>query len=97
MRVGLRTIIFLGGALLLLAPAIVAGSMFTDAMQRRAEVANGTRLRVLGEIAADQLGRHMHQLWQDVEGMASIVSMDNPEETRQRFNLLGQVGPAPMR
>jgi len=91
MRVGLRTIIFLGGALLLLAPAIVAGSMFTDAMQQRAAAANGARLRVLGEIAADQLGRHMHQLWKDVEGMASIVSLDNPEETRQRFNLLSQV------
>ncbi|MCG7394113.1 cache domain-containing protein [Microvirga sp. ACRRW] len=91
MRIGLKTIIFVGGGLLLLAPAVVAGTIFSSAMQRRAEAANGARLRVLGEIAADQLGRSMHQLWQNVEGMGRIVSMDDPQEARRQFDLLGQV------
>jgi HAMP domain-containing protein len=92
MRIGLKMIICLGGAVLVLAPGIVAGTMFTDAMQRRAETANGARLRVLGELAAEQLGRHMHQLWQDVEGMARIAGIDDLEETRRKFTVLSQIG-----
>jgi len=69
----------------------VAGTMFTNAMQRRAEVANSARLRLLGEIVADQLGRHMHELWQNVEGMARAVRLDDPEETRRQFALLSQM------
>ncbi|WP_114943551.1 cache domain-containing protein [Microvirga calopogonii] len=91
MRIGIRTLVFVVGALLMLVPAIVAGSMFTNAMQRRAEVANSARLRVLGEIVADQLGRRMHELWQDVDGMARAMRLDNPEEVRRQFTLLSQV------
>jgi len=91
MRIGLKTIIFVGGGLLLLAPAIVAGTVFANAMQKRAEVANGARLRVLGEIAAEQLGRSMHQLWQSVEGMGRIVSLEDPQEARRQLDLLAQV------
>ncbi|MGO4527018.1 cache domain-containing protein [Microvirga sp. 2MCAF35] len=88
---GIRTLVFVVGALLMLVPAIVAGTMFTNAMQRRAEVANSARLRLLGEIVADQLGRRMHELWQDVEGMARVVRVDDPEEVRRQFTLLSQV------
>jgi HAMP domain-containing protein len=91
MRIGIKTLVFVIGALLMLVPAIVAGTMFTSAMQRRAEEANSARLRLLGEIVADQLGRRMRELWQDVEGMARVVRLDNPEEIRRQFTLLGQV------
>ncbi|WP_243368718.1 cache domain-containing protein [Microvirga solisilvae] len=87
----MKTIIFVGGGLLLLAPAVVAGTIFADAMRQRAEVANGARLRVLGEIAAEQLGRNMHQLWQAVEGMGRIVSMDDPEAARRQLDQLAQI------
>jgi HAMP domain-containing protein len=89
----MKTLVFVIGALLMLAPAIVAGAMFTDAMQRRAETANGARLRVLGEIAADQLERRMHHLWQDVEGMARFATMSDPEEIRGHLTFLSQVDP----
>ncbi|MEZ0167456.1 cache domain-containing protein [Microvirga sp. TS319] len=91
MRVGLKTLVFVIGALLMLAPAIVAGMMFTDAMQRRAETANAARLRVLGDIAANQLGRQMYRLWQDVEGMSRIANMGDPEEARRQLTLLSSV------
>lgn len=91
MRVGLKGLVFLIGALLMVAPAIVAGAMFTNAMQRRAETANSARLRLLGEIVADQLGRRMHELWQDIEGMSHIVRLKDPDEIRRQFTLLSQV------
>lgn len=91
MRVGLKTLLFVIGALLMLAPAIVAGMMFTDAMQKRAETANAARLRVLGEIAAHQLGQQMYRLWQDVEGMSRNASVDNPDELRRQLTLLSSV------
>lgn len=91
MRVGMKTLVFVIGALLMLAPAIMAGVMFTDAMQRRAETANAARLRALGEIAANQLGRQMYRLWQDVESMSRIASMDDPDATRRQLNLLSSV------
>ncbi|WP_262031320.1 cache domain-containing protein [Microvirga sp. Mcv34] len=91
MRVGIRTLVFFIGALLMLVPAIVAGAMFTNAMQHRAEIANSARLKLLGEIVADQLGRRMHELWQDVAEMARVVRLDDPEEVRRQFTLLSQV------
>jgi hypothetical protein len=91
MRIRIRTLVFVIGALLMLVPAIVAGAMFTNAMQHRAEVANSARLRLLGEIIASQLGQRMHELWQDVEGMARVVRLEDPEEIRRQFTLLGQV------
>lgn len=91
MRIGIKTLVFVIGALLMLVPAIVAGTMFTNAMQRRAEVANSARLRLLGEIVADQLGRRMHELWQNVDGMARAIRLDDPEEVRRQFTLLSQV------
>ncbi|WP_194164655.1 cache domain-containing protein [Microvirga thermotolerans] len=87
----MKTLVFLIGALLMLAPAIVAGVMFTDAMQRRAETANAARLRVLGEIAANQLRMQMLRLWQDVESMSRIVSLQNSDEVRRQLTLLARV------
>jgi len=91
MRIGIKTLVFVIGALLMLIPAIVAGTMFTNAMQRRAEVANSARLRLLGEIVADQLGRRMQELWQTVEGMARVVRLDDPDEIRRQLTLLSKV------
>jgi HAMP domain-containing protein/PAS domain-containing protein len=91
MRMGLKLIVFLCGALLLLTPAVVAGVMFTNAMQQRAETANGARLRLLGEMVADQLGQRMHQLWQDVEAMGRIVGTADPDEARRQLTFLTQI------
>ncbi|MPR12409.1 cache domain-containing protein [Microvirga tunisiensis] len=91
MRWGLKPIVFLCGAVLLLVPAIVAGTMFTNAMQQRAEAANSARLRLPGEMVADQLGQRMHQLWLDVEALGQIASLDNSEEARRQFTFLTRV------
>jgi HAMP domain-containing protein len=91
MRLGLKTIVFLCGAVLLLVPAIVAGLMFTSAMQKRAEAANSARLQVVGKMVADQLGQRMHQLWLSVEALGKSVSIDNSEEARRQFTFLTQV------
>ncbi len=91
MRIGIKTHVFVIGALLMLVPALVAGAIFTNAMQRRAEVANSARLRLLGEIVASQLGQRMHELWQDVEALSRVVSLEYPEEVRRQLTLLTQV------
>lgn len=91
MRIGIRTLVFVIGSLLMLVPAIVAGAMFTSAMQQRAEVANNARLRLLGEIVANQLAQRMHELWQNVEGMARVIRLEDPEEIRRQFTVLGQM------
>jgi HAMP domain-containing protein len=93
MRISLKNVVFLAGAVFMIAPALVAGSMFTDAFQRRAETSNANRLRVLGELAADQLGRRMYQLWRDVEGMARLADMDAPDEMRRQLSFLGEIDP----
>ena len=36
-RLSLHTLVFLGGAALMLVPALIAGSLYTGALQRRAE------------------------------------------------------------
>ncbi|GEO15851.1 cache domain-containing protein [Microvirga aerophila] len=93
MALKLKNVVFLGGALFMIAPALIAGSIFTDAFQRRAETANANRLQVIGELAAEQLGRRMHQLWRDVEGMARLADMEKPEDLRRQFSFLGSMDP----
>lgn len=93
MRIGLKALIVLGCAVLTLTPALIAGTLFTDAFQRRAETANAARLRVLGELAADQLGRRMYQLWLDVESIARTANMDAPEDLRRDLSFITALDP----
>jgi HAMP domain-containing protein len=93
MRIGLKSLVFLGGALLMFTPAMVAGTMFADALQRRAETANAGRLRIMGELAAEQLGRRMHQLWRDVDEISRTIDIDDHGEMRRQFSFLGQIDP----
>ncbi len=93
MRMSLKTIAFLGGAVFLTIPAVISGMQFTDAILRRAETSNASRLRDLGELAADQVGRRMHELWRDMEGMARMANIDAPDELRSQFSLLGEIDP----
>ncbi|MCB8822175.1 cache domain-containing protein [Microvirga rosea] len=93
MRLNLKSAIFLGGAILVVIPALASGLYFANTLQQRVETTNTNRLRSLGELAADQLARRMHQLWRDVEGMARTTNLATPEHLRDQFSFLAQLDP----
>jgi len=89
MRFGLKTIIFLGGSLLMIAPALVAGVHFTGELQERVENSSTARLRAVGELASEQIGRRMHQLWQGVDSMARQADIEDGARMHREFSFLG--------
>lgn len=86
-RLSLRTLVFTGGALLMLLPAVVAGTVYTGALQRRAEAMLVERLRGRGELSANLLARRLHQLWEEVNAFAKIVDLDAMPRVRQQIDL----------
>ncbi|MBZ6076034.1 cache domain-containing protein [Microvirga puerhi] len=93
MRLNLKVVIFLGGSILVLAPALISGMFFASSLQQRVETVNINRLRALGELASDQMARRMHTLWRDVDGMARTADLSSPDELRGRFSFLAQLDP----
>lgn len=90
-RLGLRTLIFLGGATLLLVPAFVTGSLYTTALQRRAESLQVERLTSRGELGASVLARRLHQLWQEVDTLARAVDLRDLGRVRQEIDVIGRL------
>jgi len=88
MRLGLKTIIFVGGSILMLAPALVSGTHFTGDIQERSQAAAAQRMTAVGELAADQIGRRMHQLWQGVDRMARKADIEDTDELHREFSFL---------
>jgi hypothetical protein len=87
-RFGLRTLTFFGGAVLMLVPALVAGSLYTSALQRHAEALLVEKLTARGDLGAGQLARSLHQLWQEVDTLARRVDITKAPQLRQEINLV---------
>lgn len=90
-RLSLRTMVFCGGALLMLLPAVIAGTLYTGALQRRAETLLVERLTARGELSASLLTRRLNQLWQEVSTLAGIVDIDSPAEAREKLDLISRL------
>ena len=84
-RPSLRRLIFLGGALVMLLPALVAASFYTGALQQRAESLLVEKLTTRGELSASLLGRRLHELWTDVARLSANISPDELLRARDRI------------
>ncbi|MDR7040385.1 HAMP domain-containing protein [Methylobacterium sp. BE186] len=89
--ISLKGAVFFGGAFLMLLPAFVAGSVYTGGLQQQTETLLAEKLRTRGELGADQLGRRLHQLWLDVDGLSRSVDLERLDGVRQDITLLGQL------
>ncbi len=90
-RLSLRSLIFAGGAALMLVPALVAGSLYTGALQRRAEAMQVEKLTARGELSAALFARRLHQLWQEVEAFSRGVDIADLGKVRQEIDFVGRL------
>jgi hypothetical protein len=83
--------VFGGGVILMLVPALIAGTFYTGALQRRAEALLVEKLTDRGELSAGLLARRLHQLWQEVEGLSRTVDVQSMPQVRQDINFVSQL------
>ena len=91
-RIGLRTIIILGGALMMLVPGLISGMLFTHTLQAKGNELLEKLLRTRGELVAGQFASHLNQLWLDVSSLAQMVDPANTEQLRRDITLVGRLG-----
>lgn len=89
--ISLKGVVFFGGAFLMLVPALVAGSIYAGGLQQQTEVLLADKLRTRGELGADQLGRRLHTLWQDVDGLSRSIELGRLDDLRQHLTLLSTI------
>jgi HAMP domain-containing protein len=93
MRLNIKTVIVLGISALMMAPALIAGTIYTNAVHQRAESVNMSRLKTVGQMASNQLGRRMHQLWRDVEGLSRALDLEDTTEIRRLLSFMSHIDP----
>lgn len=90
-RISLRTWVVVGGALLMLIPAVAAGSLYTGALQRRAEELLVDKLTGRGELSANLLARRLHQLWLQVDAFSRSADLAQLDKVREQINFIGDL------
>ena len=90
-RLSLRTMVFAGGAFLMLVPALIAGTFYTGALQRHAEALLIEKLTSRGELSAALLARRLHQLWQEIEGLSNTIDLQAMPKVRQDIDFVSQL------
>jgi len=90
-RPSLASVLVVGGAIVLVAPALFAGTFYTGMLQNTAEAMVIQNLRFRGEITAEQIARRLNQLWRQVEALSQIVDHRDSPAARERIDLLSSV------
>lgn len=90
-RWGLRSVMFLGGAALIMVPALVAASLYSASLQHRGEALVVERLKTRGELSANLLARRMYGVWTDVARLATIVDPTNAAEARDQIDFMSRL------
>lgn len=90
-RLSVRTIIFLGGAIFMLAPALFAGTLYTGALQGHAEKLLLEKLASRGELGADLLARYLHERWRQVDALARSFPGVPLNDVQRNIDLLGDL------
>jgi hypothetical protein len=90
-RPSLRRFVFLGGALIMLLPALVAASFYTGSLQQRAEDLLVDKLTTRGELSANLIARRLHELWTDVARLAANVDPSELGRVRDRIDFTGSL------
>jgi hypothetical protein len=84
----MRTIVFLGGAALMLVPALVAATLYTGMLQHRAEDLLVQKLTTRGELSASILARRLHEQWMDVAKLATIIDPTELDKAREHIQFM---------
>src|SRR5258705_451320 len=87
-RIGFRMAVMMGGAGLMLLPALVAGWLYNGSLPREADALVAATLKGRGEIGADQIARRLYSLWQTVERFAGSANITAPQDMQRDFTLL---------
>jgi hypothetical protein len=90
-RLSLRTLVCFGGAMLMLAPAIVASTLYTAALQQRGEQIQVENLRARGELSANLLARRVDGVWMDVARLAELIDPTDLANARQHIRFLSRL------
>ena len=73
----------------MLVPALIAGSLYTGALQRRAESLQIEKLTSRGELGASLFARRLYQLWLEVETFSRSVDIDDLGKVRRDIDFIG--------
>ena len=87
-RIGFRTAVVSGGTVLMLVPALIAGWLYTGALQGETETLVANALRTRGELGADQIARRLYSLWQTVDRFSRSVDVRALENMHRDFTAL---------
>jgi len=90
-RLSLRTLVFLGGAALMLVPALVTATLYTAALQQRAEELLAEKLTIRGELSANLLARRIYGLWIDVAKLATTIHPSDLTAAREEIQFLSRL------
>ncbi|WGD53321.1 cache domain-containing protein [Bradyrhizobium sp. CB1650] len=90
-RLSLRTIVFIGGATLMLVPAIVTATLYTAALQQRGEELQVEKLTTRGELSANLLARRTYGVWMDVAKLASLIDPANLANAREQIQFMSRL------
>ncbi|KRR19685.1 hypothetical protein CQ14_34450 [Bradyrhizobium lablabi] len=90
-RLSLRTLVFFGGAMLMLVLAVVTAVLYTAALQRRAEELRVEKLTTRGELSANLLARRLHGVWMDVARLATLIDSTNPASAREQIQFMSRL------
>jgi hypothetical protein len=90
-RLSLRTLVFFGGATLMLVPAIVTATLYTAALQQRGEELQVEKLTTRGELSANLLGRRLYGVWMDVARLAMMIDPTNLASAREQVQFMSRL------
>jgi hypothetical protein len=87
----LRLSLLMGGAVILLLPAIVAGSIYTSKVRTQTVDLLSQGLKDRGEWGARQMIGRLDRLWQHFTALSKEIDMADPNGVRNKFNLFAQL------
>ncbi|PAY08637.1 MULTISPECIES: cache domain-containing protein [Bradyrhizobium] len=87
----LRTLVFVGGATLMLVPAIVTATLYTAALEQRGEELQVEKLTTRGELSANLLARRLYGVWMDLARMADLIDPTDPANAREHIQFLSRL------
>ncbi|MGY4403759.1 hypothetical protein [Bradyrhizobium sp. USDA 3315] len=90
-RPSLLSLVFCGGALLILIPALVTATIYTALLQQRGEQLQFDTLRIRGELSSALLARRLYGVWMDVARSAELIDPTNLKNARDHIDFLSRL------
>ncbi|MBC8048928.1 MAG: hypothetical protein H7X92_02125 [Chitinophagales bacterium] len=90
-KVKLRTWLIGVLTVLLFAPGLISGLVYTSNLHESAELYALNIMRDRGQLSADQLARRMHRLWSNIERLSMAVTLDDKDALRAQLEQIVKV------